>query len=311
MTAYGARGDGRTDDSVAVAAAVTALLSSATGGVLLFPAGEWLLNAPPSTTGATAYIQLDHVQPNVEIVITGDTSKNSLILWNATSAPLISIQDSADSNQFTITAFDVQMMPMAHSQPPPTNPGIVIATAYNVACENLQLRSDHSLGCWIDVSHASNISVSNVVLNAAVVEGVRLHDVDGVVIDHLRLSRLFSSAAVAYDASVGIPSDIGTGVHVTAPFNNVFVNNTLIIAAAQAILLDASSSKATALVADDAANSITVQQSQLLNCVSTIAVQTDVQLSVQQCTFSTAHTSDASARSDNQRWPTSSRVSTS
>lgn len=56
VTEYGAVGDGRTDDSAAVAKATAALLASPVGGTLFFPAGAFLFSGEPvPVTGGNPY----------------------------------------------------------------------------------------------------------------------------------------------------------------------------------------------------------------------------------------------------------------
>jgi hypothetical protein len=100
VSAFGAVGDGHTDDTTAVEIATSAWLTSPQGGVLLFPSGEYLLASVPA---ASAYINF----------CPPDSDRSS-------SAPSWSIEgqfDSASGAFMTTLVYNASAASLFRSQP--------------------------------------------------------------------------------------------------------------------------------------------------------------------------------------------------
>lgn len=90
--AYGAKGDGVTDDTAAIQAAVTATLTS-TGGRLIFPAGTYIISGPINIPFSTQWR------------ISGDNRGGTIIKQSANNTPIFKF---TNNNTWGWTIHDIQ-----------------------------------------------------------------------------------------------------------------------------------------------------------------------------------------------------------
>jgi hypothetical protein len=160
-SAYGAKGDGTTDDTTAVQGAITACGKNG-GGVVYLPAGKYLVTPPSTTTPTQTGAALSVVYDNVTLM--GDGRHATMLIKNGNGVLLsMSGTGSAPTDGSTHLRFcgirDIGMSGHSHS-------GLLLQLYYagDFLCENVYMTANND--CCIDTAEFWDSRFYNLVVES-------------------------------------------------------------------------------------------------------------------------------------------------
>lgn len=196
---FNAVGDGVTDDSAAVLAALAALPSE--GGAIYFPPGKYLLNSQIAYTLTAAFASISFI----------GSGQNSTILYfpNANTGVQVNYGDPTNSAHFrdlTITTGT-------------TNAGNGIALFQSVALgawaisdiENVTIRGDDNIAVYYFTNAISIVGVSGVNIDSVLIESDST-GTNGIGIFYLGLTAFSPFYAVVENVSKTTFNSVGSGI---------------------------------------------------------------------------------------------------
>lgn len=238
---YGAKGDGSTVDTTAVAAAIADAVS-AKRGVVYFPSGTYLLNAKLLGVFTQSFQSL---------IIAGDGPESTQLKWVNSDG---GIDLTVSSNAFGASG-QIEIKDLA------------IATTYMDGGNAVKISGAHLSG-----QVASGPTIHNITIHgntsAQWSKGVYLVDCDQVMIDNVKIygkPSTFTSIGI-YLSGVNDPTQVkisnyeadflGDGVYVTDQIEGVFINHSDMVAVARGVNWVAVSGQPQLNIADSHINAI-------------------------------------------------------
>jgi len=202
VTRYGAVGDGMTDNTGAVAKAVTALLewsasaSGSAGADLYFPEGHYLLAGQPTST-EQAYIDLNLVQLSAQpgpITISGSGASKSIVSFDLSRAAglRVAFSDITASVPLPGRIFDLTLQQSTVSSGSGrASPVITLSQTTNWAIQNMTLvgagtATADCVGISLDTCRSTQIT--NVAISNAAVEGISVSRGADFVFDDISIT---------------------------------------------------------------------------------------------------------------------------
>lgn len=98
VTTYGATGDGVTDDTSSIQAAIAASTNSIGGGMVFFPSGKYRITSTLRAPGAVFYMQGSGIRPILwpDYNASGRVMNGTAIIMDGTNIPIIAIEGPGD-----------------------------------------------------------------------------------------------------------------------------------------------------------------------------------------------------------------------
>ena len=176
VTTYGAVGDGKTDNTAAIAKAVAALVANPTG-TLYFPPGLFLLSSKP--TGA-AFIQLElGAQTSASWGIAGAGTDHTVVLWNSAMAHWLTA--TGPGVAVSVSSLIIEELPVPSGTQWVSGSIMFSGGVANCAINDVAFLLQDGLGITID-GGSHSILLQSVFFNGTGT-GMQIQDADDIVLE--------------------------------------------------------------------------------------------------------------------------------
>lgn len=208
---FGAKGDGTTDDSVAVQAAIDSLTNNAVGGTVYFPDGVYFINSLfTETTGAKAGLNHSQLhlpvrdlftQTIVSITLSGLTQPTLNTVWTTNSLPAVNTNGAIILSTRVPASPDYTII----GNPGPTG-GLLDQTAVYLKLDKLTFRTyDNPKTTPLNLANVAQVSIRDCVVDTGTPGGAQTQPSAGTVgvilpkINNWVISEIYNMDVRGYD----------------------------------------------------------------------------------------------------------------